>query len=72
MMWLHVTSIDQPQARSVYDEDVQLRIHESIFGQRLMEERNRYMSELLEKSTLDELNEMVEKVLQIALRRYGR
>lgn len=72
MMWLHVTSIDQPQARSVYDEDVQLRIHEFIFGQRLMEERNRYMFELLEKSTLDELNEMVEKVLQIALRRYGR
>lgn len=72
MMWLHVTSIDQPEARSVYDDDVQLDIRDRILGRRFRQEQARYMSELLEKSTLDELNEMVERVLQIAIRRYGQ
>ena len=72
MMWLHVTSIDQPEARSVYDDDVQLIIQNMIFGRRMQEEQSRYMAELLEKSTLDELTEMVERVLLIALRRYGQ
>lgn len=71
-MWLHVTSIDQPQARSVYDDDVQLALHQFLFARRYQEEKARYMSELLENSTLDEWNEMVERVLQIALRRYGQ
>lgn len=72
MMWLYVTSIDEPVALTVYDDKVQTAIREMIYSQRLREEQVRYMSELLEKSTLDELNEMVERVVQIALRRYGQ
>lgn len=71
-MWLHVTSIAEPEALTVYDDKVQTGIREMIFARRFQEEQARYMSELLEKSTLDELNEMVERVFQIALRRYGQ
>lgn len=71
MMWLHVSSIEQPEGRSLYDPEVQEILHNAIFQRRFLEEQNRYFANLMEKSTLDDLEQMFQRVMAIAAIRYG-
>ncbi|MCZ6835696.1 MAG: hypothetical protein O7G85_07980 [Planctomycetota bacterium] len=71
IMWLQVTKLTQPEGRSLYDQDVQEMLRRGIFDQRMVVERGRYMQKLLEKSTVDDLNLMANRIIEIALIRYS-
>jgi hypothetical protein len=69
--WVKVLSIDQPDARSIYDAEVQRQLRQHIQAQRFAEEQNRYIQSLFERGIYDELNEMNTRLLEMALLRYG-
>ena len=69
--WLHIASIEQPPALSVYDPAVQRSLTELLITERFEEERVRFMDSLLEDGIFDELTTMRNRLLGIALRRYG-
>lgn len=71
-LWLHVVEVDRPEARSIYDPSVQLGLRNLILSRRANTEWNRYVNSLLERGVYDELDEMAERLYQIALLRYGR
>ncbi|MDY7109979.1 MAG: hypothetical protein SYC29_15210 [Planctomycetota bacterium] len=70
-LWLHVAEIDRPPGRSLYDPDVQRLLIDNLRNARRGEERDRYVKSLLERGIYDELDEMHEQLLIIAMRRYG-
>ncbi|MHC4949106.1 MAG: hypothetical protein ACYTG1_12760 [Planctomycetota bacterium] len=69
--WLHVLEFDQPEARSLYDADVQQSLGDEIYRRRSAEERQRYIDTLLDKGIYNDLNDMAERLLIIALLRYA-
>jgi hypothetical protein len=69
--WLHVVSIERPPSRSLYDPDLQRELIARIRSMRVTEEEDKYIATLLEKGIYDELNEMVQRLMAIALLRYG-
>ncbi|MCP3906045.1 MAG: hypothetical protein GY715_20680 [Planctomycetes bacterium] len=69
--WLHVTDIERPPSRSLFDADLQRELTARIRSMRVTEEEDRYVSTLLEKGIYDELNEMVQRLMGIAIHRYG-
>lgn len=68
--WLHVAAIDQAPRRTLYD--VQRQLENELRLRREAEERNRYINTLFARGIHDELNEMAERVLLVALLRYGK
>jgi hypothetical protein len=69
--WLHVAEIDRPPVRSLYDPAIQRRLIDYLRSNRADEEQRRYIASLLERGIYDELDEMGEQLLIIAIRRYG-
>lgn len=69
--WLNVAQIDRPPVRSLYDPDIQRVLIDHLRANRADEEQSRYIASLLEKGIYDELGEMGEQLLIIAIRRYG-
>lgn len=69
--WLHVESIEQPPARSLYDPEVQSALRGEIRARRTTEEQLRYLRTLLEDGIYDELDAMGQRLLTIAVIRYG-
>jgi len=71
MYWLHVVEIERPPSRSLFDPDLQRELIARIRSIRVTEEEDKYISTLLQKGIYDELNEMVNRLMAIALHRYG-
>lgn len=69
--WIHVEQIVQPEHRSLYDPDVQRRLAQEIRRNRSTEEQDRYIASLLERGIYDELDAMAQRLLAIAMLRYG-
>ncbi len=69
--WIHITEFDQPQSRSLYDPQVQRELRSAIQNARSLQEQYRYFNSLLEEGIYDELEAMSERLLLIAVLRYG-
>jgi hypothetical protein len=69
--WLHLTSIERPQHRDLYDPEVQRVLERYLRQQRGTEEQNRYIQTLLEDGIHDDLESMAERLVVIAVMRYG-
>ena len=69
--WIHLTAIESPEGRSLYDPDVQRRLEAEIRGRRMEEERARYIRSLLEKGIYDELQAMATRLIDIAITRHA-
>ncbi len=71
-LWLHVVSLEQPQSRSIYDTNVQIGLKNAIRAQRSQIEWQRYIDSLLEEGIHDDLEQMADRLFEIAKSRYGR
>jgi hypothetical protein len=71
MLWLHVVEVQRPGARSIYEPAVQLGLRNTIRARRANTEWFRYVNSLLERGVYDELEDMAERLYQIAMDRYG-
>ncbi len=69
--WLGIASIEQEPQLDIYDDLLQRRLAAHIRAARVSEEQERYIASLLDKGIYDELDEMGQRLLLIALRRYG-
>lgn len=69
--WLNVTKIEQPPARSIYDPKVQRSLTDYLYDERFREQFFRYRDTLFQRGIYDELNEMAQRLLAIAIVRYG-
>ena len=71
LLWLHVVEMQRPGGRSIYEPAVQLGLRNSIRARRANVEWFRYVNSLLERGVYDELEDMAERLYQIAMLRYG-
>jgi len=71
-LWLHVVSLEQPQSRSIYDPGVQIGLRNAIRSSRSQIEWQRYIDSLLEDGVHDDLEQMADRLFEIAMSRYGR
>jgi len=69
--WIHVVELEQEPGRSLYDPEVQRELRAYLLNLRGFEEQNRYTDALLQKGIYDEIDEMAERLLTIAILRYG-
>lgn len=69
-IWLHVQKVERRPGRSLYD--VQRQLVDEIRKRRNEEEWTRYVDSLFEEGTDDELQDMADRLLEIALQRYAR
>ncbi len=69
--WLHVAEVDQPPARSIYDPGVQRMLSDHLHSVRFNEEFMHYRSKLFQRGIFDELNEMRDRLMAVAILRYG-
>lgn len=70
-LWLHVVSLDRPGAHSIYEPSVQIGLRNALRARRNQIEWNRYIESLLEEGIHDDLDEMAERLFDIAMSRYG-
>jgi len=70
--WYHIKSIEQPEARTLYDPAVQRALYNELYRRRTNEEQDRYLQSLLGKGIYDDQEEMLLRLRLIALKRYGR
>jgi hypothetical protein len=68
--WLHVQSVDQPPQLSLYD--VQMLLINELRQRRFRDEYRQYIDSLLKRGIYDNMQEMSQRVLQVAMMRYGR
>ena len=71
-LWLHVVALEQPRSRSIYDPDVQMRLKSAIRLQRSQIEWKRYTDSLLKDGVHDDLEQMADRLFEIARSRYAR
>ena len=69
-IWLHVQKVERQPARSLFD--VQRQLADDIQMRRSNEEWDRYVRSLFAKGIYDELQDMADRLLEIALQRYAR
>jgi hypothetical protein len=71
IVWFHVASVESAQQRTIYDRDVQLALTNMIRNRRRLAEEQRYVLSLLKQGG-DSIDRIAERLLQIAMERYGR
>ncbi len=71
-VWLNVASLNRPRTYTIYDPMVQRVLKNAIRARRGQEEWNRYIESLLERGIYNELDEMSERLYEIAIDRYAR
>ena len=71
-IWLHVQKVERRPARSLFEPAVQRQLAEQLQQRRSNEEWDRYVRSLFEEGIYDELEDMADRLLEIALQRYGR
>jgi len=65
--WIYLESIDS-SAVSLYE--AQFAIHDALRNERLLEEESKYFQGLINRSSLSPINDMEERLLEIATTRY--
>lgn len=70
IVWLHVQAIEQPPQLSLYD--VQRSLIAELQRRRFQEEYREYIDSLLKRGIYDSIPEMSQRVLAVAMMRYGR
>ena len=70
--WYHIKTIDQQEARDLYDPEVQRQLYYEVQRRRTAEEQDRYLQSLRSKGIYDDEQEMLLRLRRIALIRYGR
>lgn len=70
LVWMHLEDVEAPEGTSLYDE--QLEIFGQLRSERLAEEEQRYFNDLINRSSVSDLETMVLRLLQIAEQRYMR
>lgn len=70
--WFTVIAIERPNARSVYDRELQLAISNQLRSVRETIERQRYLSTLRSRWVTDDIGEMEDRLIAFALDRYWR
>ncbi|MCE2883163.1 MAG: hypothetical protein LW636_12525 [Planctomycetaceae bacterium] len=71
-MWLAVIDVVRPEAKSIYDREVQLRLRDELKGRREIIERERYIATLRSRWVTDDIGAMERRLVEIALERYWR
>lgn len=72
VMWLAVLEVVRPEARSVYDREVQMRLRDELKARREIIERERYIATLRSRWVSDDIGAMERRLVEIALARYWR
>ncbi len=72
MIWIHVAAVSRPEARSLYDPEVQLMLIRRVREMRYGVEFERYVASLQAQGIFDDLDRMADRLYTIALLRYGR
>lgn len=70
--WFAIIEISKPQAKSIYDRDLQLAITKQIQDVRRAIERQRYINSLRTRWVTDDIVEMEERLIAFGLERYWR
>ena len=70
--WLHVQKVERRPARSLFEPSVQRQLAEQLHQRRNNEEWDRYVRSLFAEGIYDELEDMADRLLEIALQRYAR
>jgi hypothetical protein len=71
-MWLAVIDVVRPEAKSIYDREVQLRLRDELKARREIIERERYIATLRSRWVTDDIGAMERRLVEIALERYWR
>jgi hypothetical protein len=71
-VWLAILGVDAPEAKSIYDPEVQLFLRSVVSGERAGVERFRYIRSLRSRWVTDDIDEIEGRLVQIALDRYWR
>ena len=71
-IWLHVQKVERRPARSLFEPSVQRQLAEQLQQRRSNEEWDRYVRSLFAEGIYDELQDMADRLLEIALQRYAR
>jgi len=69
--WLHVQEIRRPPQKSIYDPQVQRELQRHLYNQRFREQHDKYIQSLLDRGIFDELDEMRNRLVTIAMVRYA-
>jgi hypothetical protein len=69
--WLHVAEINRPERKSLYDPEVQRILTGYLREMRRIEEQDRFLRSLLDEAIYDELEQMEQRLLRIAMHRYA-
>lgn len=67
-VWLRLESYERPRARSLYQE--QLMIQNDLRQRRLNEEERRYFTQLLQRASVTDINQMERRLVEIAAQRH--
>ncbi|MBI1304273.1 MAG: hypothetical protein GC172_10885 [Phycisphaera sp.] len=68
--WYAVLDVETPDARSIYDPEVQLAIEDELRARRRIIERERYFESLRSRWVTDDISRIERKLIDIALQRY--
>ncbi len=71
-IWIHLSAVNRPEARSLYDPEVQLMLVRRVRDVRYGIEFERYVASLQAQGIFDDLDRMADRLYTIALLRYGR
>jgi hypothetical protein len=71
-VWLAILGVDAPEAKSIYDPEVQLFLRSVVSGERAGIERFRYIRSLRSRWVTDDIDEIESRLVQVALDRYWR
>lgn len=71
-VWFSVLQIERPEARNIFDRDVQIELRAELQALRDAEERTRYITNLRRRWIAENIEDMRVRLIDIALRRYLR
>ncbi len=68
--WFTIIKVQEAKTASIWEPQIQLRLREYLFSIRNMVEENRFLDRILAEGSYDEFNDMVERILHVAVTRY--
>ena len=69
-IWIAVIEINRSQKRSLFDPEIQRSLYQDIYSRRLSEAQEEFVQNILDEGIYDDLKEMEDKIVQIALSRF--
>lgn len=70
--WYSVLEVTQAEPRTLYDPTVQRQLYNELYSRRLKEEQDRYLDSLMSKGIFDSVDEMANRLRDVAILRYAR